>query len=185
MLKLFILIFLILFGEVTFAEDYNRGKHFGNGWIDADHDGQNTREEVLEEESLVKVEKDKNGKIIWGIWFCRYTGKFFDNPKDLDIDHVVPLKECWISGGDLWSEEKRIRYANYLGKSYHLIAVDKGSNREKGAKDVKSWLPDIRVKEYIVSWVLIKEKWDLCYDFEEAEELSEYGFFLDNICEEK
>ena len=184
-MKTFLLIILIvLFGEVTFAEEYNRIVHFG-GWIDTDNDGQDTRQEVLERDSLIPVGYNSFGKINYGLWLCQYTGRLFIDPVKLDIDHRVPLKEAFISGGESWSEEKRIKYANYLGKNYHLVVVEAKSNREKGAKDIAVWLPEIRVREYIFAWALVKEKWNLCFDWEEVKILSKYRVLVDNVCEEK
>ena len=50
-----------------------RAKNFG-GWVDADRDGENTREEVLIAESLVPVTRDSKGKVVAGLWgwsLCR------------------------------------------------------------------------------------------------------------------
>jgi len=181
-MKILIISLIILFPLICFAEDYNRLQHFG-GWYDLDYDGQNTREEVLEEESLIRVEKDKHGKIIYGIWYCEYTGLFFDDPKKLDIDHRIPLKECWLSGGELWNQNKRIRYANYLKDKDHLLVVRAKENREKGAKDITEWLPLFHQIDYIFKWVKIKEQWNLCFDKKESDMLEKYGFKITNICE--
>ena len=76
------------------------------GWIDEDGDGLNTRHEVLAEESLIKP-VISNNKVISGKWFDKYTGKYFTNPSDLDIDHLVPLKNAYISGASNWSKKKK------------------------------------------------------------------------------
>ena len=44
-----------------------RAKNFGS-WIDADRDGENTREEVLIAESLVPAIRDSKGKVVAGLW---------------------------------------------------------------------------------------------------------------------
>lgn len=31
---------------------------------------------------------------------------------DVDIDHVVPLKEAWISGAKDWTDARREQFAN-------------------------------------------------------------------------
>ena len=166
------------------VDKYNRAIHFG-GWIDADGDGQNTREEVLERQSLVKVKKDKNGKIIYGVWYCRYTGRLYDNPKVLDIDHYVPLREAYYSGAYKWDRKKRKQYANYLNDKNHLIVVYGQSNKEKGAKDITEWLPLIGEEEYIIDWYKIKQNWFLCFDMKEKILLEHYGIVAMNICGEK
>ena len=65
---------------------YNRDD-WGN-WIDEDNDGLNTRHEVLARESLVKP-VISNNRVISGKWYDKFTGKYFTNAKDLDIDHKV------------------------------------------------------------------------------------------------
>ena len=89
----------------TKENKYNRGD-WGR-WIDEDKDGLNTRNEVLLEESLIKP-IIKNGVIVSGKWYDKYTGKYFTNPKDLDIDHLVPLKNAYISGASNWSKKRKI-----------------------------------------------------------------------------
>jgi len=183
---IFCLIFLLFFNN-CYAEKYNREKHFG-GWVDADKNGWDTRQEVLIEESIVPVRFDENGKVEWGIWICRYTGTITMNPSKLDIDHFIPLKECCISGGYKWTQEKRIQYANYLDDPNHLIAVIASANREKGAKDISNWLPLLFEEEYIILWADIKEKWNLCFDKKERELLEKNYiktvFDKQQICEE-
>jgi hypothetical protein len=146
--------------------EYNRAEQFG-GWIDIDSDGQNTRNEVLIRDSLIPVTFDSNGNVNFGLWKCRYTGTITTYPRDFDIDHLVPLKEAYVSGADHWTDEKRIRYANYLKDPDHLVAVTLGSNRSKGPKDIAEWLPLLNEKEYIEDWIKTKEEWGLCFDIEE------------------
>lgn len=183
-MKIIIFGLLLLFGNIGYAQEYNREKDYGS-WIDQDGDGQNTREEVLERDSLVGVEKNKDGKIIWGIWFCPYSGLFFDNPKMLDIDHFVPLAEVYESGGDEWEKNKKINYANYLLDKQHLVVTWKKYNRSKGSKDIGEWLPLIYVEEYIYLWWKIKNDWNLCFDKKEIEKLKGYDIIEENLCKER
>ena len=132
------------------------------GWIDEDGDGLNTRHEVLAEESLIKP-VISNNKVISGKWFDKYTGKYFTNPSDLDIDHLVPLKNAYISGASNWSKKKKKRYYNYLKYDNHLIAVSKSANRNKSDKSPVDWLPpntDYQC-EYVREWFKIKTAWGL------------------------
>jgi hypothetical protein len=175
-----ILIFLLLFilySISCFGLEYKRSL-FGHGWIN------NTREKVLSDESLVGIRINENGKVTFGVWLCGYTGSFITDPRSLDIDHVVSLKEAFVSGADKWTPEKRIEYANYLGYKNHLIAVTASSNRSKGAKDISEWLPLIYVKEYLIDWKTIKDHWGLCYDKKEVEIFKQYNMTVDNPCEE-
>lgn len=132
------------------------------GWIDEDGDGLNTRHEVLAEESLIKP-VISNNKVISGKWFDKYTGKYFTNPSDLDIDHLVPLKNAHISGASNWSKKKKNRYYNYLKYDNHLIAVSKSANRNKSYKSPVNWLPPNKEYqcEYVREWFKIKTAWGL------------------------
>ena len=140
--------------------EYNRDD-WGN-WIDEDKNGLNTRHEVLAEESLIKP-VISNNKVIKGKWFDKYTGKYFTNPSDLDIDHLVPLKNAHISGASNWSKKKKNRYYNYLKYDNHLIAVSKSANRNKSDKSPVNWLPPNKEYqcEYVREWFKIKTAWGL------------------------
>lgn len=151
------------------AVRYDR-KLYG-GWIDTDGDCQNTRQEVLIEESLVPVTLDARGcKVVAGRWYDPFTGRYFTNPRKLDIDHFVPLAEVHRSGGTAWAPAQRKQYANDLSDPKTLIAVSASANRSKGAKDPAAWLPpnpEFRC-EYVRLWIAIKERWGLRMDTREA-----------------
>ncbi|MEL0161178.1 MAG: DUF1524 domain-containing protein [Deltaproteobacteria bacterium] len=112
-------------------------------WIDEDRDCQNTRHEVLIEESLTPVtfKTDKGCRVVSGNWLGSYSGDVFTDASKLDIDHMVPLKEAHESGGYAWDAARRRNYANDLSDPNTLIAVDRSLNRQKGAGDPVEWLP--------------------------------------------
>ena len=72
---------------------------------------------------------------VLGSWNDPYSGKTITAASQLDIDHLVPLKEAHESSGHSWDSERRRAYANDLSDSNTLIAVDRGLNRQKGAGD--------------------------------------------------
>jgi hypothetical protein len=157
-------------------------------WIDADNDCQNTRQEVLIAESLEEVTLDEAGcKVVKGKWYDPYTDKYFTNPRDLDIDHFVPLKEVDISGGWRWSEDKKMQYANDLDDPDILIAVSKTANRAKGSKDPSDWLPpNVKYQcEYIRIWQKIKQEWGLTMDEKEKKFLEEKNKECENYFTKK
>jgi hypothetical protein len=119
MARLFI--FLFLLSNTALA--YNRADY--KHWIDADKDCQNTRQEVLIEESISPLVLNKKGcKVLKGAWMDYYTKKIITNPTKLDIDHLVPLAEVDRSGGNKWSKKKKMQYANDLTNHEALIACD-------------------------------------------------------------
>ncbi len=42
-----------------------------------------------------------------GTWFSPYDGATWTAASDVDIDHMVPLKNAWISGANAWTTAKR------------------------------------------------------------------------------
>lgn len=127
-------------------------------------DGCTTREEVLIQE--------KQGGLAYGCtvsgatWYSPYDGRWASSARDLDIDHMVPLKEAWISGASAWSPAMRTAFANDLSYDNSLIAVTASSNRSKGDRDPAKWMPpngDYHCT-YVQSWVSVKAKWKLAMD---------------------
>ena len=146
-------------------------------WNDSDKDCQNTRAEALIEESAVPP-TFKNGRrclVISGLWEGPYTGSSFTEASDVDIDHLVPLKNAHLSGGWQWDAERKEDYANSMATDYHLIAVEKYANRAKGARGPEEWQPpDISYHcEYSYYWIAVKAAWGLTATTAEWEALEE------------
>lgn len=145
---------------------------FGS-WIDIDRDCQNTREEVLIEESLIPVTLDSKGcKVVSGLWVDPYSGRVMTNPIWLDVDHVIPLREAWVSGAYAWTRAERVAFSNDLDNPDHLMAVHLSANRSKGSKDIANWMPANMQywEDYLMAWFGVKQKWNLGSD--EAELLA-------------
>ena len=140
--------------------------------IDANGDGCNTRDEILKRDSLSPVQIDLVGcHIVAGDWLSPYDGITVSDPSEIEIDHVVALKEAWDSGAWNWSPEQRTAYANDLTDSRTLRAVSTASNLSKGDRDPSNWLPSdaADVCPFIGDWLAIKVRWALTMD------QSEYG----------
>lgn len=158
--------------------DYERSLY--RHWEDYDGDCQKVRHEVLIEESLVPVGfKDKQGTdedtcvVETGLWFDPYNNRTFSRASDVQIDHMVPLKEVHQSGGYRWSKQRREEYANDRTNPGHLIAVRRKTNGEKGFKDPAEWMPDNERFRcaYVSIWTAIKRRWQLSMDSAEAEKI--------------
>ena len=129
---------------------------FGRGWSDSDKDCQNTRHEVLIQQSTTTPVLSSNGcKAEHGHWVSMFTGEVITSAKQLDIDHVVPLKWAWSHGADQWTNHKREQFAN---DPINLIAVEASLNRAKGAQGPDEWLPPKNECQYILRFkrVLVK-----------------------------
>jgi hypothetical protein len=135
-------------------------------WIDADHDGENTRAEVLKAESKKHVTENGRHTVKTGKWVSAYDGKTFTVASELDIDHLVPLEEAWTSGASSWSVKKRTAYANDLGYAASLIAVSAHENRSKGDDDPTAYLPSSKsdVCAYVRNYIAVKYRWGLSVD---------------------
>ena len=104
---------LIISEVTTSIPEYNRDDW--NHWIDENGDCQNTRHEVLIEESFESVTytNDTNCSVSTGKWFDNYTGQYYYNASEIEIDHFIPLKNAHQSGGFNWSSTKKEEFANY------------------------------------------------------------------------
>ena len=150
---------------------YNRDDYHTH-WQDKDGDCMNIRHEVLRTESLRVPNLTQDGcRVVGGLWYDNYSGAHYTNPRELDIDHVVPLKEAHISGGSAWSVAKRHAFAQDIQDPETLIAVHRDQNRRKGAQDPAHWMPpNIAYHcQYIHTWVAIKQKWALSIDAQERD----------------
>ena len=141
-------------------------------WADPDGDCQNNRHEVLIAESITApVLSPDTCTVISGLWHDPYSGTAFTDPRQLDIDHLVPLREAHISGAHLWEPEKKARYAQDITDPQSLIAVSSAENRAKGSRDPAEWLPSNSAYhcEYIRTWVAVKQTWGLAMDAAERD----------------
>ncbi|MEQ8396461.1 HNH endonuclease [Thalassobaculum sp.] len=146
-------------------------------WVDADGDCQDTRTEVLIQESLEPVGLSADGcTVARGRWYDPYTDQSFTEPRDLDVDHRIPLAEAHRSGADRWDPARRQAFANDLSHPDTLIGVDRSANRSKADGDPLSWLPSAwgyRCR-YVERWRETKQRWGL------GEDLLE-GWWIDGI----
>jgi hypothetical protein len=97
-----------------------------------------------------------------GTWKSPYDGATWTLASDLDIDHVVPLKNAWESGAWAWTTTKRESYANDLTDP-QLIAVTDNVNQSKGDKSPDAWKPPLTSYycTYARMWVKVKYVWAL------------------------
>ncbi|MGC4110604.1 MAG: HNH endonuclease family protein [Nocardioides sp.] len=108
--------------------------------------------------------------VLAGTWHDPYTGRTltFTDLKDLrqaeaiQIDHIVPLAEAWVSGARRWSTSRREAFANDLGE---LLAVDGPTNMSKGDGDPAAWRPRRGYQcAYARRWIAIKTRYSLAVD---------------------
>ncbi|GAA1108599.1 HNH endonuclease family protein [Nocardiopsis metallicus] len=162
--------------ELTIEEEYDPpgyDRALFPHWDRGVEDNCTTRQVVLLRDGE-DVETDENCQPVSGSWYSPFDSETFTDAQDIDIDHMVALKEGWRSGAHAWSTEERQRFANDLDSS-QLWAVSASSNRSKGDADPANWLPPTESFhcDYVVSWIEVKHVWNLSADPEEEAALRE------------
>lgn len=152
---------------------YNRAE-FGPAWTDK-HDAQyggngcDTRNDILARDlSSVRYGDNKNCVVVTGVLEeDPYTGRTINfrrgvsTSSAVQIDHIVSLKDAWLSGADNLTYAERVRFAN---DPINLLASDGPENMSKGAKAADTWLvpenPAYRCA-YVAQQVLVKSNYQL------------------------
>lgn len=162
----------------TLVPQYKRVEQFGR-WINDPNDDvcYNTRALVLMRDSNKEVTFDDANKcnVISGKWKDDYTGQIFTEREDIQIDHLVPLKNAYVSGAYKWSFKARCLYANFLGYSFHLKSVNASQNMKKGDKAPDRYMPpnDEYACPYLKNWLTIKFLWGLRMTESEASAINQ------------
>ena len=147
---------------------YNRREHF-YGWVNADPTTNclDTRTEVLVRDADPNVQivfkNSKQCNVARGLWHDPYTGEDFKISTAIQIDHVVPLKNAYLTGAAHWTTSKRCNYGNFLNNDFHLLAVSGHENMSKGGKSPEAYMPpdESYACEYVAKWMKIKAIWKL------------------------
>lgn len=145
--------------------DYDREGLFG-GWIDADGDCEDTRQEILNRDLDDVVSADGctvDSGVLDPDPYTATTIDFVRGPatsSDVQIDHVVSLGNAWITGARNLTPDERVELAN---DPLNLLAVDGPTNQAKSDKAADAWLPpnvDFRC-EFVAIQIAVKAKYDL------------------------
>jgi hypothetical protein len=110
-------------------------------------------------------------KINAGKWTSPYDGAVVTDAKNLDIDHIVPVKEANISGARNWTAEQRSTFYN---DPENLVAVSFSSNRSKGDSDPAHWRPTRAYWcQYATHYATVKVRYHLTVDQDERAALAQ------------
>lgn len=147
---------------------YNRINQFG-GWRKdpTNKSCLDVRGLVLSRTSEVPVTTKPSADrcvVISGRWTDPYSGEVFHRPyPDIEIDHLVALKNAYLMGASKWSQKKRCWYANFYKNSYHLIPVAARQNERKGDATPFDYMPPKENYQcaYIKNWLKTKLLWKL------------------------
>lgn len=152
-------------------------EEFGPAWTDNtdDPDGHNhcdTRNDILARDLTGISYKSGHCTVATGTLDDPYTGKsihFVRGPEStrIQIDHVVPLGDAWVTGAAKMTDTRREELAE---DPLELLAADGPANEAKGDDDASEWLPansgyqcsyvsrQIAVKAKYQLWVTSSEK---------------------------
>lgn len=152
-------------GPRASKEGYHRDA-FGQRWADVDHNGCDTRNDVLRRDLLdLETKPGTRGCVVLsGRLLDPYTGAElpFDKARapDIQIDHVVSLSNAWQTGAQNLSPDVRRSLAN---DPLNLLAVDGPTNEAKGDADASEWLtPNLAFRcELVARQIGVKAKYGL------------------------
>ncbi|GAA1661356.1 HNH endonuclease family protein [Fodinicola feengrottensis] len=131
-----------------------------------------TREEVLKRDGT-NVTVGSNCYPTAGSWTSPYDGATWTKPSDVDIDHMVPLADSWMTGASTWTTAKREAFANDLTRP-QLLAVTDNVNQSKGDRSPDVWKPPLQSYwcTYATRWVEVKFYYQLSVTSAEKSALS-------------
>lgn len=144
---------------------YQRTAQFGRAWLDVDHNGCDTRNDILARD-LTGIVRSGQCKITAGTLNDAYTGEIIHfvrgerTSRAVQIDHVVAMQNAWQTGAQQLTQELREEFAN---DPANLRAVDGAANQQKGAGDTATWLPPNRGFrcQYVEAQITVKAKYRL------------------------
>jgi hypothetical protein len=123
----------------------NREELFGRAWaFDFDRNGCDTRNDILTRDLTGADIDAASCRVFTGSLTDPYSGETIDfvrgqdTSAEVQIDHLLPLKAVWATGGAAWPAEKREALAN---DPINLIAVKGSENAAKSDSLPSDWLP--------------------------------------------
>jgi len=141
---------------------------FGTAWKDVDHNGCDTRNDILFRDltSIIYKVSAKDCVILTGVLVDPYSGQSIDflrgvaTSSEVQIDHVVALSNAWQTGAFRLTLEVRTAFAN---DPLNLLAVKGSLNSQKSDGDAATWLPPRKSYRcaYVGRQVAVKYKYGL------------------------
>jgi hypothetical protein len=131
--------------EPAWEVAYDRIRDFGPAWADVDHNGCDTRNDILHRDLSAPTFRLGTDRcvVLTGSMIDPYTGATMHFVKAdanaVQIDHVVPLHAAWILGAWRWTPARRLAFAN---DPRNLVAVDGPSNQRKSDRLADHWRPE-------------------------------------------
>ena len=153
---------------------------FGQRWADTDHNGCDTRNDILARDLARPTFKPgtRDCVVLSGTLAEPYTGATIEFQRGdktsslVQIDHVVALADAWRSGAWQWDAQRRQEFAN---DPENLLAVDGQANEDKSASSADQWLPPNRAFrcDYVKRQIAVKNAYGLSVTRAEQDALAE------------
>ena len=141
---------------------------FGPRWADIDHNGCDTRNDMLRRDLAETVIKSgtRGCVVLEGFLLDPYSGAGIPfirgegTSDDVQIDHVVSLSNAWQTGMFQRGPEERRIFAN---DPLNLLAVWGRLNEQKGDGDAATWLPPRKPYrcEFVARQIAVKAAYSL------------------------
>ncbi|GEB65055.1 hypothetical protein SAT01_25030 [Sinomonas atrocyanea] len=140
---------------------------FGQAWVDVDHNGCDTRNDILKRDlTATAYTAGSRCRIASGTLNDPYTGKTIGFVRGngtstaVQIDHVVALSDAWQKGAQQLTAAQRTALAN---DPLNVLAVDGPTNEAKGDGDAATWLPPNKSYrcQYVARQVSVKATYSL------------------------
>ena len=141
---------------------------FGQAWADVDHNGCDTRNDILKRDltSIIYKVGTRNCVVASGTLVDRYSGETINfvrgnvTSMEVQIDHVVALSNAWQTGAFKLSADQRKALAN---DPLNLFAVKGSLNQQKSDGDAATWLPPLKSFRcaYVAQQIAVKMKYSL------------------------
>lgn len=107
-----------------------------------------------------------------GVVYGPYTGRYFDNDRETDIEHIVAASEGHDSGLCNASASERIQFAtDPLNLTLAAPEINRCSSTGKCGLDPAEWMPEKNKCWFASRVVAVKKKYDLSVDEAEAKAL--------------
>ncbi|TFB46775.1 HNH endonuclease family protein [Cryobacterium tagatosivorans] len=137
--------------DAAYRDDGSYAGHrddlFGDSWsFDFDGNGCDARNDILRRDLTAVSLQPARCVVETGTLADPYTGESIsfvqgaDTSDDVQIDHLLPLKAVYATGGAAWTFEKRRALAN---DPVNLLAVKGSENGSKSDSLPSEWLPGV------------------------------------------
>lgn len=146
---------------------YDRAQ-FGQAWADTDHNGCDTRNDILTRDLTATTLKPgtRSCVVLSGTLNDPYTATVIafqrgvNTSSAVQIDHVVALSDAWQKGAQQLTEAQRTAFAN---DPLNLLAVSGPANQQKSDGDAATWLPRNTVYRcaYVARQISVKTTYKL------------------------